>query len=279
MKKAVRMLGLAVALVLVAAGGGQAQKEKPRFKPVSEADILKMVKAGLEEDVIVAVIKKRGVNFPWDEAALARLKEGGAPPAVLAAVRKKVEEAEEAAIEAAVSKDSDATRKQGGQAAPPEPREAKTAREGDGPLARAEHEKGLVVEVLEVRPDRNEMLYIRWRYRNPTKNPVQLIAATPRFRGSESPPNTAEKFLAAVYYVEGKIETDQAFRHSVVRQAGTGLPFAKDLGRAAVVIRPGQQFEVWAKFALPHARTEKAITFHVMDTPLLEDVPIQAGKE
>jgi hypothetical protein len=186
---------------------------------------------------------------------------------------------QQAAIETAAADDSDARRKQGGQAAPPEPRPANPPGGGDGILARAAHETGLIVEVLEVRPDRNEMLYIRWRYRNPTENPIQLIAATPRFQGTETPPNTAEKFLAAVYYSEGKIETDPASRHSVVRQAGTGLPIAKDLGKAAVVIRPGQQFEVWAKFTLPHARTEKTITFHVMGTPPLEDVPIQAGKE
>jgi Mg-chelatase subunit ChlD len=199
-------------------------------------------------------------------------------------LRKRVEELEEQrrlALERARrdAEERAAVRKQGGPAAPPEPRAANPPRGGDGTLARAEHETGLIVEVLEVRPDKNEMLFIRWRYRNPTESPVQLIAATPRFGGTESPPNTAGKFLAAVYYVEGKVETDQALRHSVVRQAGTGLPFAKDLGRAAVVIRPNQKFEVWAKFTLPHARTEKAITFHVMGTPPLEDVPIQAGKE
>jgi hypothetical protein len=152
------------------------------------------------------------------------------------------------------------------------------AQEGGKPLATAQHESGLVVEVLEVRPDNNEMLTVRWRYRNPTDRPVELLAATPRFQGTSSPPNTAAKFYAATYYVEGKLQTAQAFKHTIVFEKGTKRLYAKDLGKQAVKLRPGQQFEVWAKFSLPTAASEKAICLHLQGTPLIENVTVQEAE-
>jgi hypothetical protein len=148
------------------------------------------------------------------------------------------------------------------------------AQEGDKPLATAEHESGVTVEVLEVRPDNNEMLTIRWRYRNATDKTVELIAATPPFRGTNPPPNRAEGFYRAVYYVEGKLETAGAFKHGIVFEKGRKRLYAKDLGKQAVKLRPKQQFEVWAKFSLPRG-TDRAICLHVQGTPLIENVPVQ----
>ena len=152
------------------------------------------------------------------------------------------------------------------------------AQEAGKPLATAEHESGLVVEVLEVRPDNNEMLTVRWRYRNTTGKTVELIARTPPFRGTNPPANTAEGFYRAAYYVEGKLETAEAFKHTVVAEKRTRKPYAKDLGKNAVKLRPNQQFEVWAKFSLPRNRSETAICLHVQGTPLIENVPIQGAE-
>jgi hypothetical protein len=153
------------------------------------------------------------------------------------------------------------------------------AQEGGKPLATAEHESGLIVEVLEVRPDNNEMLTIRWQYRNPTNKTIELIAATPRFRGTNPPPNRAEGFYRAVYYVEGKLETAAAFKHGIVTEKGKNNLYAKDLGKNAVRVGPNQKFEVWAKFSLPRERSEQAICLHLQGTPLIENVPIQeAGR-
>jgi hypothetical protein len=153
------------------------------------------------------------------------------------------------------------------------------AQNADKPLATAEHESGLIVEVLEVRADNNEMLTIRWRYRNPTKGTIELIAATPRFVPTNPPPNTAAGFYRGVYYVEGKLETAQAFKHSIVFEKGTKKLYAKDLGKQAVKLRPNQQFEVWAKFSLPATKSETTICLGLPGTPLIENLPIQGRVE
>jgi hypothetical protein len=151
------------------------------------------------------------------------------------------------------------------------------AQSGDQPLGKATTESGLSVEVLEIRRDKNEMLTIRWRYRNPTKQTIELIATTPRFRGTSPPPNTAAGFYKAVYYVEGKLQTGQANKHYIVIEEGTKKRYARDLGNQAVKLRPNQQYEVWAKFSLPATATEKTICLALPGTPLLENLPIQEG--
>ena len=82
--------------------------------------------------------------------------------------------------------------------------------------------------------------------------------------------------ISSHYWWQGKLETAQAFKHTIVFEKGTKRLYAKDLGRQAVKLRPNQQFEVWAKFSLPQNRSENAICLHVQGTPLIENVPIQA---
>jgi hypothetical protein len=57
-------------------------------KPLTEADVLKLIELGLDDDTVVATLAKRGLSFTPDEDALERLKKGGVSAAVRAAVRK-----------------------------------------------------------------------------------------------------------------------------------------------------------------------------------------------
>jgi hypothetical protein len=146
----------------------------------------------------------------------------------------------------------------------------------DKPLATAKQNDGLMVEILEVRPIKTETLLIRWRYRNPTGKPVQLIAATPRFASKNSPPNTAKKFWDSIYYTEGKFKTDKAYNCYILIERDSKKKIATDLGKDAVVVRPDQELELWAQFELPPHKDTNTITLSVMRTPLIKNIPIQS---
>jgi hypothetical protein len=220
-----------------------AEPSQSKAHPLSEAALIKLAKSDIEDEVIVALVKKRGLSFTVDDPAVKRLKKAGVSSAVLAAVQ-------------------------------PAEEDSKPADDGNKPLATGKHEEGLIVEVLEVKPTKNEELMIRWRYRNPTGKNIQLIAATPRFRGADSPPNTAEKFFQSAFYKEGKFETDAAFNHYVIAQ-GNGRLNVADLGKAAVVIRADEVFETWAIFTLPQKKSEKTITLFLMNTSPIKNIRIQ----
>jgi hypothetical protein len=238
MTNTLRVLGLALALGLLGAAAGRAQ-EAPK-KPLSESDVTKMVKAQLDEDVIVGLIKKRGVSFPVDDAALGRLKKAGASQAVLAAL----------------------------------PRDDGDAEPGK-PLAAARHARGLIVEVLEVRPDANKnLLTIRWRYRNPTRRTIELIGRSARFVGTETRAST--QFLDSIYYLEGNKQDQEVYRCSIVKDTG-GKLWCTPITRDGVQVKAGESFEFWAKFEVPEASTRK-ITLHLLDTPPIEDIPVQKKK-
>jgi hypothetical protein len=138
-------------------------------------------------------------------------------------------------------------------------------RDGDKPLGTANHSKGLVVEVTGMKfDDAKKLVTITWRYSNPTRQSITLVAPTPRFRGTTGRPN--ERFLEAVYF----LETD--YRKSIVKDTGDKL-WCTDIGREGVVVKPGAQVEFWAKFETPEAAS-KTISFHVLDTPLIEGIPV-----
>jgi len=58
-------------------------------KPLSEADLVKLVELGIDGPVIVAKVKKDGIAFNVDEAVLNRLKAGGASREVLESVQQE----------------------------------------------------------------------------------------------------------------------------------------------------------------------------------------------
>jgi hypothetical protein len=242
------LVALVLFLVVVCSAPAQ-DGGKTRRGPLSEATLLKLTRADIEDEVIVALVKKRGVSFPVDGAALKRLRDGGVSESVLASLRPAGD--------------------------------AKPDADGDQPLATARQDDGLIVEVLEARVTKNETFLIRWRYRNPTGGPIELIAETLPIVALTAPPNTAVKFWKSVYYMEGKFRTDKAYnRYILVEKAVAGkyVPCAKKLGGKEVVIRPGKEYELWAEFP-PPLKTEKTISLHLMRTALIRNIPIQSPEK
>jgi Mg-chelatase subunit ChlD len=55
--------------------------------PLTEEKVVQFLKVGLDDDVIAAQVKKQGIAFPADDAALKRLQTAGASDAVLDVIR------------------------------------------------------------------------------------------------------------------------------------------------------------------------------------------------
>jgi hypothetical protein len=144
----------------------------------------------------------------------------------------------------------------------------KSKPETDKPLATADHETGLVVEVLEVKPDEHEMLLIRWRYRNPTGKPIELLAKSPPIGAG---PKTA--FLKNTYYIAGKLQTGEASRVDIVKTDDGKDWRAKGLPRAAVVVGAKKDWEFWAYFSMP-PKGNDTITLHVPGAPAIEGLAV-----
>jgi hypothetical protein len=150
------------------------------------------------------------------------------------------------------------------------------------PLAIGKQDDGLIIEVMEVRPDNHECLMIRWRYKNPTKEKIELLCQSTKTKVlPPGPPNTHTKFWEKSYYVEGKLEEANAYHHYNVIEVDsatkkpTGKRVAKDLAGSAVVIKPGAEFEMWAAFSLPVKKTEKTITLCLARSSQIKNIPIQ----
>src|SRR5688572_4985552 len=82
MKASLQVLMLTVVAVLVTFAAAQTPA-----KPVSEQDVVSMLGLGLDAEAIVARMKKGGIAFEPNDAALAKLKAAGAADAVLTAVK------------------------------------------------------------------------------------------------------------------------------------------------------------------------------------------------
>src|SRR5262249_7842048 len=85
--KQIVIVALSLAFGLVFMGSSRA--EDPKKRPLSEADLLVLLNLGLDDDCIVARLKRGGIAFKADDAVLARLKKAGASDAVLAALQTK----------------------------------------------------------------------------------------------------------------------------------------------------------------------------------------------
>ena len=74
------LCGLALGTALIA---GALAQEKPGKRPLSEADVQKMVELQLDDDLIIGEGRKRTWQFTVNEAFLERMKQAGASDAVL----------------------------------------------------------------------------------------------------------------------------------------------------------------------------------------------------
>ena len=78
------LLGFLLTLYFVTLGSAWAQPARP----LTEEALVQRIKAGLDDDEIVAQLAKKGIAFTVDAAVMERLKRAGATPAVLAALPK-----------------------------------------------------------------------------------------------------------------------------------------------------------------------------------------------
>jgi WD40 repeat protein len=78
------ILSLSPAVPFIPPGLGEAKEPTP----LSEAELLQLVKAVDDDRAILSRLEKAGVGFPVDAAAVERLKRAGASETVLAAVRQ-----------------------------------------------------------------------------------------------------------------------------------------------------------------------------------------------
>jgi hypothetical protein len=60
-------------------------------KPLSEADLVKLIELQIDDQAVVARLEKGGVSFKVDSAAVTRLEKAGASAAVVAALQKLAE--------------------------------------------------------------------------------------------------------------------------------------------------------------------------------------------
>lgn len=77
-----------VAIFSLVAVSGLARHLAAADAPLKEAGLQALLELEIDDDVIIARIKKAGLSFAADEAELQRLAEAGASPAVLDAVRQ-----------------------------------------------------------------------------------------------------------------------------------------------------------------------------------------------
>src|SRR6516162_5670665 len=83
------------------------------------------------------------------------------------------------------------------------------------PIATAKHATGLVVDVMSVSVDgTQDKLKVVWRYTNPTKQAIRLVAPTGKF-AVKNPPY--REYFEEVNYRTGKLTNNNAVRYQVVR--------------------------------------------------------------
>jgi hypothetical protein len=101
MKTLARLVGAVVVVVL--ATGPARPADTP--KPITEADLLKLVELKIPDPAIVDRVTKGGVEFAADEAVYKRLQKAGASDAVVGAVKKVAKPAPASVLSLWVQKD------------------------------------------------------------------------------------------------------------------------------------------------------------------------------
>jgi hypothetical protein len=128
---------------------------------------------------------------------------------------------------------------------------ARDEEKADKPLKTVDHDNGLKVDILDIKPDKDrKLLTIRWRYRNTTEKALVVLKRSGPFR--ELNPRPIDKFIRETYYLEGnKEDAKKTYRHPIVRDTGRKLWCTSLIGLDPVVVKPGMQVVFWAKFSLP----------------------------
>jgi hypothetical protein len=218
---------LAVAMIVCPGWGAWAADEDKPKGPLSEAALVKLAKSDIEDEVIVALVKKRGISFEADAAAVKRLRKAGVSDAVLAALKPA---------------DGDSGASEG----------------ADKPLGTGKFQKGLVIDVTEVKLTSDNYLKVSFRIRNPTN-----LSVTHTLSGAY--------FVPEMYYVDGAGK----LKYQVVRDSRGNYVAAHVPG--TLTLGPGEAAEYWAKFGKPQRGTER-ITMYFRQAEPIEDIPLAPGK-
>jgi hypothetical protein len=159
---------------------------------------------------------------------------------------------------------------------------AGTARGADEPkpLATAKHPTGLIVEELEVKmEDAQEKVKITWRYRNPTKKAIVVVKPWPGGFAVPRGEIPYHQYWDSVNFRAGKIESDTAYRHPVVKTVDGKYYDASDIRRLGITVAAEGQYEVWAKFVRPPSKAVDKIHFYLPEVELFENLPLKLTKK
>jgi hypothetical protein len=218
-----------------------AHAKPAKLKPLSEADVLRLVELAIDDAAVVARLHKGGVDFKVDDAVIGRLKKAGASEKVLAALQKP--------------------------GAPP-------ITPANGVIASGQHDSGAVLELTEIKRTSDDFLMVNFRYRNPTDKPLKAYHGHFVVLGDT---DVTRDVFAEIYYVEpsqkvkkvkhGVVSDDSGKLVSSVVRARDLLAPAKDTGR-----------NFWVKMSKPDDDADKA-TFYFLAVAPIEDVPLPPVKK
>jgi hypothetical protein len=216
---------IAAAAVVLALGfvafAGEGTKPK---EPLTEEGLIKLCKTDIEEEIIAAVVKTRGVAFKANAATIKRLRSAGVSEAVLALVK-------------ATENDS------------------KPSDDANKPLGSGNFQKGLVIDVTDVKRTSDDLLKVSFRIRNPTKDRITHTIS-------------GVYFVPEMYYTE--VGGDSK-KYQVARDGAGNYEASKVPGTVTIDARGS--IEYWAKFGQP-GKDVKKINLYFRQTEPIEDIPV-----
>ncbi len=129
----------------------------------------------------------------------------------------------------------------------------------DKPLGSGKLEKGLVIEVMDVKRTSDKFLKVSFRVKNPTDEKVTYTIS-------------GVYFVPEMYYVEegGKL------KYQVVRDERDNYVASHVPG--TITLKPNEKVDYWAKFGQP-GKGIKHITLYFRKGETIEDVPIPSAEK
>jgi hypothetical protein len=205
------------------AGDGTKPKE-----PLTEEALIKLSKTDIEDEIISAVVKTRGVAFKANAATIKRLHNAGVSDAVLAVLK-------------------------------PMDDDPKASDDPNRPLGTGNFQKGLVIDVTDVKRTSDDFLKVSFRIRNPTKDRITHTIS-------------GVYFVPEMYYIEvggdGK-------KYSVVRDGAGNYDASRVPG--TITVEPRGSIDYWAKFGQP-GKDVKKISLYFRQAEPIEDIPVPPTK-
>ncbi len=240
-------------MVLSAVLGRSALAEPAKLKPLSEADVLKLVELSIEDEAVVHRLKAGGVNFTVDGEVIAHLRKAGASEKILAALKGDFSPAVAPADKVIASG------KQGG----PEDKPAEKV------IASGTLDSGVVLEVTNIKRTTDGFLMVNFRYRNPTKRAVQVADGSFSLGTS-----------AAYHLIDGIHYVDPASKqvYGIVK-VGVVPASSKVFGGDGIKPPAEGATNLWVKMAAPDDDKVEKVTFYFGNLEPLEDVPLPPAKK